>query len=57
MSEIHSNQAMKSYEKIWLKMLYAMPIASANFTVQKQKLISQCQIQSKNLIEIAHLKK
>ena len=31
-------------------MLYAMPIASANITVQKQKLISQCRIQSDDLI-------
>ena len=51
-SEIHSDQAMKSYEKIWLKMLYTMPIASANFTVQKQKLISQCQIQSEDLTKL-----
>ena len=49
MVEIHSDQAMKSYEKIWLKMLHAVPIASANFTVQKQKLISQCRIQSEGL--------
>ena len=30
-------------------MLYAIPIASANFTVQKQKLISQGRIQSEDL--------
>ena len=30
-------------------MLYIMPIASTNFTVEKQKLISQCQIQSEDL--------
>ena len=30
-------------------MLYAIPIASANFTVQKQKHISQCRIQSEDL--------
>ena len=32
-------------------MLYAMPIASANFTVQKQKLISPCRIQSEDLTQ------